>query len=159
MFCSVHPQECGPNEVVVPSVSATDELMVQLSEINAAFNASIRAITDLQYYGMSELWAYPTNAGDCEDFVLAKRRALAEAGWPLSTLLITLVRQRSGDGHAVLMVRTDRGDYVLDNIEPDVHLWNELPYTYVKRQSQENAGLWVSLTDDRDITIVAAASH
>ncbi len=136
-------------------MSLTDELAAQLSSINATVNASIRAVTDAEFYGVNERWVYPSEAGDCEDYVLAKRRALVEAGWPVSTLLIAVVRQRSGDGHAVLMVRTDRGDLVLDNLDPDVHAWNELPYTFMKRQSQENAGAWVSLSDDRSVVTVA----
>jgi len=40
---------------------------------------------------------------------------LLEAGWPRQALLITVVRDKRGDGHAVLTVTTDRGDFILDN--------------------------------------------
>ncbi len=39
----------------------------------------------------------------------------------------------------MLLVRTDRGDLVLDNQDGRVLLWNETPYTYLKRQSQADA--------------------
>jgi predicted transglutaminase-like cysteine proteinase len=78
-----------------------------------------------------------------------------EAGWPASTLLIAVVRQGDGSGHAVLMVRTDRGDLVLDNQEASIRVWNETPYQYIKRQSQAHAGQWVDMIDTH-MTIVAA---
>jgi predicted transglutaminase-like cysteine proteinase len=156
-FCKANPGECHPNDVVIDNVVLTDALYAQLIAVNHEINDAILAVTDLELYQVSELWAYPDAAGDCEDIVLAKRRALMDAGWPVSTLLITVVRQPSRAGHAVLMVRTDRGDLILDNLDPDVHPWSATPYTYIKRQAQEDSGLWVSITDDR--TIVAVAAH
>jgi predicted transglutaminase-like cysteine proteinase len=155
-FCQTYPDECGPNDAVVEVVPLTDALLVQLTSINDSINASVKAVPDREFYRVSELWAYPDSAGDCEDFVLAKRRALNDAGWPLSTLLITVVRERSGEAHAVLTVRTDRGDLVLDNLDGDVHRWSETPYTFLKRQSQEDAGVWVAISDDRRIELVAS---
>ena len=94
-------------------------------------------------------------AGDCEDYALAKRRELINQGWAASTLLIAVVRQQSGAGHAVLMARTDRGDLVLDNQDGDIHLWNETPYIYLKRQSRANAGSWVEIVDQRPVLVAA----
>jgi predicted transglutaminase-like cysteine proteinase len=155
-FCKTYADECRPNASLIEIVSLTDQLFGQLVSINESVNAAVTPVTDSAFYNLTELWTYPSGAGDCEDFVLAKRRALVEAGWPPSALLITVVRQKSGDGHAVLTVRTDRGDFVLDNLDPDVHLWNQTPYTFVKRQSQADAGAWVSITDDRTIELVAS---
>jgi predicted transglutaminase-like cysteine proteinase len=155
-FCQTHPDECGPNEALVEVVPLSDALFAQLTSINDSINASVKAVTDREFYRVTELWAYPDGAGDCEDFVLAKRRALNAAGWPLSTLLITVVRESSGEAHAVLTVRTDRGDLVLDNLDGDVHRWSETPYTFLKRQSQEDAGVWVAISDDRSIELVAS---
>ena len=124
--------------------------------MNAHFNQSIIPVTDQELYQVEEFWTYPTSGyGDCEDFVLAKRAALMQAGWPASTLLITVVRQADGSGHAVLTVRSDRGDLVLDNQEGAIRVWNETPYLFLKRQSQANAGQWVDMLDDR-VTVVAA---
>jgi predicted transglutaminase-like cysteine proteinase len=69
--------------------------------------------------------------------------------------MMTVVRESKGTGHAVLMVRTDRGDLVLDNQDGRVLLWNETPYQFLKRQSQADAGQWVDLMDDR-ATFVAS---
>ena len=127
----------------------------QLVAVNDDINAQIVPETDEDLYHVAEYWTYPDGRGDCEDIALAKQRQLVEDGWDPSTLLMTVVRERDGNGHAVLMVRTDRGDLVLDNQNGKVLLWNDTDYQYVKRQSQADAGKWVGLIDDR-ATIVAA---
>lgn len=106
---------------------------------------------------MLERWVYPTVAGDCEDYALAKRRALTDAGWRTSVLLLSVVSQLNGEGHAVLLVRTDRGDLILDNQDEDIRRWNETPYLYVKRQSQQDPTRWVTISDDREV--IATGTH
>ena len=54
--------------------------------------------------------------GDCEDYVLLKRKMLMQAGWPRQALLITVVRDEQGDGHAVLTVKTDKGDIACEHV-------------------------------------------
>ncbi|WP_291405941.1 transglutaminase-like cysteine peptidase [Devosia sp.] len=155
-FSRSRPAECQANSVVEDAATLTEGNWQQLVSINAHYNQTIIPVTDQELYQVEEFWTYPTNGyGDCEDFVLAKRRALIEAGWSPSTLLIAVVRQRDGSGHAVLMVRTDRGDLVLDNQESAILVWNETPYQYLKRQSQAHAGQWVDMFDDRT-TVIAA---
>ena len=90
-----------------------------------------------------------------EDYQLAKQRELIREGWPASDLLMTVVREKSGDGHAVLMVRTDRGDLVLDNEDSLIRLWSDTPYVFLKRQSQGDASAWVGLIDSHQSVIVA----
>jgi predicted transglutaminase-like cysteine proteinase len=148
-FCGEHPAECLPNGQLVQLEILTDALWRDLVEVNAAVNAAVVPVTDQSLYNQEEFWAYPQGYGDCEDFVLAKRQALIARGWPASTLLMTVVREANGEGHAVLMVRTDRGDLVLDNQEALIKLWSETPYSYIKRQSQSDAGRWVDLNDTR----------
>lgn len=144
-FCQANRSECRRTGGAQP-IGLTEAALAQLDAVNRQVNGSIRAVTDAQLYNRLELWAYPTSAGDCEDFVLLKRRLLADAGWPLSDLLITMVLQADGEGHAVLTVRTDRGDYVLDNLSTEVRLWTDTPYIYVKRQSDRDAGTWVTIS-------------
>lgn len=153
-FCKLYPAECGSNGRVVEAEELTEGRWRSLVNVNAVMNQSIVPVTDEDLYQVEELWTYPDGFGDCEDYVLAKRRALIEDGWDASTLLIAVVRQQSGEGHAVLMVRTDRGDLVLDNKDGSIRVWNETPYQYLKRQSQNNAGEWVDILDNR-ITVVA----
>jgi predicted transglutaminase-like cysteine proteinase len=147
-FCTETPRECtgGPTEPrdVVLSTAAWKALV----RVNNWVNVKIKPMTDLEHWGVAEKWSYPDDGyGDCEDYVLLKRRMLMEAGWPRSALLITVVRDRHGDGHAVLTVKTDRGEYILDNQNPSIELWTNTGYRYVKRQSQADQNVWVSLGD------------
>ena len=91
-----------------------------LVRINKWVNDTVKPVTDLEHWGVVERWNYPDDGyGDCEDYVLLKRRMLMQAGWPRQALLITVVRDKRGDGHAVLTVKTDRGEFVLDNQNED----------------------------------------
>jgi predicted transglutaminase-like cysteine proteinase len=153
-FCRTHGDECGPDRGPRdPRVELTPALWNELVQVNAAVNTSIKAETDEDLYGRPEVWTYPTTAGDCEDLVLLKRRDLIDRGWPEGALLITVVRQRNGDGHAVLTVLTDRGDMILDNLRPRVLVWSDTDYQFVKRQSETNAGQWMAIDDARTISV------
>jgi predicted transglutaminase-like cysteine proteinase len=155
-FCRSHADECGPNRGTVEAMALTPARWQQLVDTNSRLNAEIVAITDQDLYNVNEFWTYPNGYGDCEDIALAKRRALISQGWEPGVLLLTVVRERSGAGHAVLLARTDRGDLVLDNQDSAIRLWNETPYQFVKRQSQQNAGQWVLIDDARPVTTVAS---
>ena len=65
--------------------------------------------------------------------------------WPENSLLITVVRDEEGAGHAILTVRTKQGDYLLDNKRDEVTVWNKVPYRFVKRQSARHPKYWDSL--------------
>ena len=143
-FCQSHRSECGRMARANP-MAMDAAVLAQLNAVNAEVNRSVYGITDFEIFGREEVWAYPTTVGDCEDYVLAKRRLLIAAGWAPSNLLITMVLRSSGDGHAVLTARTDQGDFVLDNLNGEVVLWTEAPYLFVKRQSERDAGEWVSI--------------
>ncbi len=127
--------------------------------VNKWVNDTIKPITDMDQWGVVEKWSYPdTGRGDCEDYVLLKRRMLIQAGWPREALLITVVRERNGDGHAVLTVKTDKGEFILDNQYPDILLWSDTNYRFVKRQSQHDQNVWISLGDPRP-TLSTATSR
>jgi hypothetical protein len=103
-------------------------------------------------------WSYLDGGyGDCEDYVLLKRHIFIQSAWPREALLVTVVRDKDEEGHAVLTVITDKGDYVLDNQTEDILLWSETGYRFVKRQSQSNPNLWVSLDDLRPA--IATVTH
>ncbi|TMJ32861.1 MAG: transglutaminase [Alphaproteobacteria bacterium] len=157
-FCAEHVSECKVAPSEPRSVVLSLRLWRDLVRINQVVNANIRPMTDLEHYGVVEKWAYPDDGyGDCEDYVLLKRRMLMEAGWPREALLITVVRETSGDGHAVLTVRTDHGDFVLDNQNEAIVLWSESGYRFVKRQSQSDPNVWVSLGDPRPSAATATS--
>lgn len=143
-FCKTYAGECRAVTNTETHADLTEGTWMQLLVTNNDLNRAIQPITDLDQYGQTEYWTYPVKSGDCEDYVLAKRRTLMEAGWPTGALMVAVVRQRNGEGHAVLVVRTDRGDLVLDNLRPEISLWSDTPYVFVKRQS-ETLARWVSV--------------
>ena len=151
-YCKAYGEDCQSNERV-GVVRLTDATWQTILEINDAVNVGIAPRTDDDMHGVPELWSYPTTEGDCEDYALLKRYMLERDGLPKSALLITVVRQPNGDGHAVLTVRTDRGDFILDNLETRVLDWQDTVYRYLKRQSAEHAGLWTGISDDRAILV------
>jgi predicted transglutaminase-like cysteine proteinase len=144
-FCQEHRADCRPGPRFADRIQLTPAKFGQIEEVNTAVNTEIAPETDLDLYGKPEYWTYPTTKGDCEDYVLLKRRILIERGFPESTLLITVVRDENDEGHAVLTVRTDKGDFVLDNKRHEVMRWADTPYTFIKRQSERNPLVWISL--------------
>lgn len=156
-FCRQQPGSCGTPTRDARDIVLNKQAMRDLKAVNDQVNEAIVPVTDADLYGRVEVWAFPTKGkGDCEDYVLLKRRMLMDAGWPASALLITVVRDRKGDGHAVLMVKTDRGEFVLDNQEAEIRDWRMTGYRYVKRQSQQDPNVWVSLGDTQTTPVVAA---
>lgn len=136
--CAIHPADRGPAKL-------TPQLWKKIISVNARVNRSIQPVNDIDLYGQDEVWTYPDKAGDCEDYVLLKRRLLARAGISLSDLLITVVRKPDGEGHAVLTVRTDRGDYILDNLTDAVRGFEDTGYRFLKRQATTDTGRWVTI--------------
>ena len=155
-FCRQRPEECRTNAQLIPAVALNEGLWQQLLAVNSYVNSTVVPVTDQELYRVNEFWTYPNGYGDCEDYALAKRRDLINAGWPASTLLMAVVKQANGEGHAVLIARTDRGDLVLDNQIGSVDLWNTTPYKFIKRQSQANAGQWVDMIDNREVVVATA---
>ena len=154
-FCKSNPAECAVRSADGGPEHMTGKLWRQLASVNLSVNDSIKPMNDFDIYGKDEVWAYPDGFGDCEDYVLEKRRILMDSGIPLSNLLITVVRKPDGEGHAVLTVRTDKGDFVLDNLAAAVKLWDETGYRYLKRQASDHTGRWVSIRDGES-TMVGA---
>jgi predicted transglutaminase-like cysteine proteinase len=145
-FCRDYSEYCDVKDFSPVELVLNERNWKQLLAINTAVNAEIEPVTDMEHWGVPERWDIPSDGkGDCEAYALEKRRRLIEAGWPRQILLMTVVRDKSGDGHAVLTVKTDRGDLILDNQEAKVLLWAETGYKFIKRQSEESPNRWVGL--------------
>ena len=135
------------------NVVLTPRAWKDLLRINKLVNETIKPMTDHEHWGVADRWNYPDDGyGDCEDYVLLKRKLLMQAGWPRQALLITVVRDMRGDGHAVLTVKTDKGEFILDNQNKSILLWSETGYRFEKRQSQWDANVWILLGDRRPTT-------
>ena len=111
-----------------------------------------------RFAGAEDYWAYPDSGkGDCEDYVLLKRRMLRQAGFPIQSLLITVVRDENDEGHAVLTVKTTHGEYVLDNKRDAILPWTQTGYRFVKRQSQTDVNVWVQIGPPSEAMVAAVA--
>ncbi|PSH67173.1 transglutaminase-like cysteine peptidase [Phyllobacterium sp. A18/5-2] len=152
-FCKRTPDECSIRSRNVMPEKMNHDFWQLIVSINSSDNQKIKPLTDMEIYGVEEYWAYPDKVGDCEDYVLLKRRDLMQAGISPANLLITVVRKPDGEGHAVLTVRTDKGDFVLDNLVDGVKNWSETEYTYLKRQATNNTGRWVSIEAPTNILV------
>ncbi|MCK5373710.1 MAG: transglutaminase-like cysteine peptidase [Alphaproteobacteria bacterium] len=77
-------------------------------------------IIDQKNWDKSDYWATPVeflkHGGDCEDFAIAKYVALHALGVPESRIRMAIVQDlKKNMPHAVLIVYTEKGPYVLDN--------------------------------------------
>ena len=145
-FCHRHPADCVATGSRGAPVKLSEARWLQLTQINDHINRKIVPITDQDLHNVPEHWDYPVNEGDCEDYVLLKRQYLAGLGWPIDALLITVVLDRNNDGHAVLTVVTDIGEFVLDNQNPEILAWGDTGYRFLKRQSREDPRQWTALS-------------
>jgi predicted transglutaminase-like cysteine proteinase len=147
-FCIRYKGECDTRPSAARDVVLSPKAWSDMLKVNAWVNDNIKPMTDIDHWGVVEQWDYPDDGyGDCEDYVLLKRRMLMQAGWPREALLITVVRDKKNEGHAVLTVKTNRGEFILDNQESEILAWNKTGYRFVKRQSQSDPNVWVSLGD------------
>ncbi|MCT9000311.1 transglutaminase-like cysteine peptidase [Chelativorans intermedius] len=147
-FCKRYPTECAVRSQGGQPERMSEQFRERLSALTLAVNEAVKPVNDTELFGREEFWTYPGRAGDCEDYVLEKRRILMQEGVSPSNLLITVVRKPDGEGHAVLTVRTDVGDLVLDNLSDVVKPWYETKYTYLKRQASTDTGRWVTIRED-----------
>ncbi len=146
-FCNRYQGECV-GAGTAADIDLTPANYRRISQVNRRVNLAIVARSDQEQWGVVDRWDHPsTGQGDCEDYVMMKRRLLMEEGFPRSSLLITVVRDERGDGHAVLTVKTNKGEFVLDNLRDGVKPWSESPYRFVKRQSQQDQNVWVDIGD------------
>ncbi len=148
-FCRENSAECRPSRSSRERVNVDVVRWDELNEVNSLVNNTVEPISDAELYGLVEFWTYPAGQGDCEDYVLLKRRLLIERGWPEASLLITVVRDENDEGHAVLSVRTLQGDFILDNKTDAILPYDRTTYKFVKRQSHFDTTEWLSLVPVR----------
>jgi predicted transglutaminase-like cysteine proteinase len=157
-FCIEYKPECNAKPSAPRDIVLTAKAWADMVKVNDWVNQTIKPITDMDHWGVVERWNYPDDGyGDCEDYVLLKRRMLIKAGWPREALLVTVVRDKKDEGHAVLTVKTNRGEFILDNQEAQILPWTKTGYRFVKRQSQSDPNVWVALGTPRAAPPVVSA--
>jgi predicted transglutaminase-like cysteine proteinase len=146
-FCQRQPQECAQPILPPRDIVLNDASWTMIDRINRQVNAAITPITNLDHWGtILDHWDYPVDGkGDCKIYALVKRKQLIDRGFPRQALLMTIVRDLDGEGHAILTVKTDRGDFILDNLTDAIRPWTATGYRFLKRQSQQDPNVWVSI--------------
>ncbi len=145
-FCARQPEECRSTGAREARLRLTAERWNLLYQVNTYVNGRITPVSDMDLYGEPEHWALPADAGDCEDYLLLKKKYLEGLGFPSESLLITVVLDEKQEGHAVLTVTGDQGDFILDNRRNEILRWNDTGYRFLKRQSSTNPREWLALT-------------
>ena len=144
-FCQRFSRECAIDHSEPATIQLTPDAWQTIVRVNRDVNGSIKAISDIEHWGVMDRWNFAEDGyGDCEDYQLLKRKRLVEAGFPHRAMRMTVVIDEKGSGHAVLMVRTDLGDIILDNRHDTVRPWRQTNYTYVKREG-DGGSAWASL--------------
>ena len=158
-FCGRRPEECSLGRLAPLDVRLTKTTWGALNRINRKVNAAIEPMTNLAHWGtMLDHWDYPVDGkGDCKIYALYKRKLLVDAGFPRQALLMTVVKDLDGEGHAVLTVKTDQGEFVLDNLTDDIRPWDATGYTFLKRQAQNDPNVWLDLGGARGAPSLATA--
>lgn len=138
-FCATNAQSCIPAARKAP-VALTVASYEALNSVNRQVNDAIWPAADRSADG--DVWSVAPQYGDCDDYAVTKRERLMRAGWPADSLLLATARIRGGERHAVLVVVTDRGDFVLDNLTSEIAPWSETGYSWETRQTRENPLVW-----------------
>lgn len=148
VFCDRYGTECDVNPAEQASLTLDTKVWRTLNTVNRKINAAIKPTTDQDHWGNIDRWDIPTDGqGDCEDIQLLKRKVLVEQyGFSKRALRMTVVIDEQGEGHAVLMVRTNEGELILDNKRDAILPWHQTGYVFVKREGQDSRS-WVSLGD------------
>jgi predicted transglutaminase-like cysteine proteinase len=146
-FCDSHPYECRVDLSQPARISLNPQVWATLTQVNERVNSTILAVTDQDHWGVLDRWDYPDDGlGDCEDIQLLKRKLLVGAGLPQRAMRMAAVIDEQGQGHAVLMVLTDRGDFILDNKRNAILPWRRTGYIFIKREGTSGK-TWVALSD------------
>ena len=144
VFCGKYAGQCGNKDTKHFYISDDDRAFAELSRVNKEVNARVKPMSDMDHWGVLDQWDLPRDStGDCEDYALEKRRILMEEGVPSQVILLTFAMDTEGKGHVVLTAHMQSGDYILDNLVDDIHVWHETNYQFIKRQSYDNQGQWV----------------
>lgn len=146
-LCGRQPQECQVDLLDPVDLRLTARSWAMLDRINTRVNAEIEPLSNMDHWGtMLDHWDYPIDGkGDCKIYALWKRKLLIDLGVPRQALLMTIVRDLEGNGHTILTVKTDKGEFILDNMVGEIRAWDATGYKFVKRQSQSDPNVWVAV--------------
>ncbi len=142
-FCLKYRDECKVHKIVFRggAVRLTVKRWADLVRVNAAVNRAIVPQPNTQGLA-AEKWLISPKSGECHDYAVTKRHQLLALGWPQRDLLLAEVVTTWGEHHLVLVIRTSDGDLVADSLNPNIRIWSEVPYQWVRVQSPGNPTFW-----------------
>lgn len=148
-FCVRYADDCRVrgNSIRGPRrVKLTDARWKDLVEVNRIVNGTIAPkhyVNDVSF----DTWRVAPESGDCNDYAVTKRHELLAKGWPSRALLLSEVVTAWGEHHLVLLIRTERQDFVLDNLNANIKVWSKAPYRWVRTQSPTEPALWSTIVE------------
>ena len=111
--------------------------------VNRRVNHQVHQVSDRSQYGREDVWMLPSRrGGDCEDIAMLKKLRLVEAGVAPETLLVATVLDTKRAPHAVLVIRTTAGDFVLDNLRDGIRPWRQTGYSFLLMQDPKVPTRW-----------------
>jgi predicted transglutaminase-like cysteine proteinase len=145
VFCERLPNECVVDSSEPEVIELTRETWAVINAVNEHVNTTIKPMSDREHWGVEDRWDYPEDGyGDCEDYQLLKRRLLVQAGLSRRAMRMTVVVDEDDAGHAVLIVRTNLGDLILDNKRQEILSQKETTFEFIKREGSDGLA-WVAL--------------
>lgn len=132
-FCVSKPKRCPLSEEI-QRIPLNPKNRRILEDVQHSVNSQLRA-------GL-ERWNDGVTRTDCTDYALTKRSRLLDMGYPPSALLIAVAFVLNGQAHLLLVVVTNQGDFVLDNLRPMMMRWDQLPYRWVMRSRPQDPKKW-----------------
>ncbi|QRM27593.1 transglutaminase-like cysteine peptidase [Microvirga sp. VF16] len=155
-FCERSPGECMINPSEPATIELDERVWNLIITINKKVNTAVSPQEDINHWGVIDRWDYPDDGyGDCEDYQILKRRRLVEAGLPRRALRMVVVLDELGAGHAVMAIRTDQGDFILDNKRDAVLPWHQTGYVYIKSEG-DRTHAWIWLSNQAVVTSTAS---
>jgi predicted transglutaminase-like cysteine proteinase len=141
-FCLRYPADCKSDPAENDRITLNDGTSELIDRVNRDVNASI--IPTPKGYGsnLQDGWTISPAMGDCNDYAVTKRHQLLQNGLSAKALRLSVVKTVSGIGHLVLVVVTNKGDLVLDNLTETIRPWQNTDYHWLKIQSATDARFW-----------------
>jgi predicted transglutaminase-like cysteine proteinase len=143
-FCAQYPDQCLNYSKQTGFKVRAELTLAELAAVNGSVNRTL-----IPQVENADIWSLNTERGDCEDYALLKRQQLLEMGWSSSSLRIATALTQGGTGHAVLIVRLNNQDVVLDNLTDAIRPWYETEYRFLKIQSDTDPNAWFAVENPK----------
>jgi predicted transglutaminase-like cysteine proteinase len=143
-FCLRYPGDCKSDPTEITTVELTAATLDTIQRVNRDVNASIMPVAKSNPVTDGG-WTISPASGDCNDYAVTKRHELLQSGFPAKAVRLAVVKTPSGIGHLVLIVATNKGNLVLDNLSATIMPWQLTKYHWLKIQSASDARYWFEI--------------